>query len=346
MRRIAMIVSLGFLVLTALAWSGAGHRTMTELAIDLLPAEAPAWIRTSEVRTQAAYQSNEPDRWRGTRIDVLTNENGPDHFLDVELLAKSGHTLKSMPKMRYEFVAQVARATPAETEVKRGVAKFTKDEVGYLPYAIVEHQAKLVSSFNTLRILETSGGSGREAELAAARANAIHEMGQLSHFVSDAAQPLHSTIHHHGWVGENKDGFTTDKGFHSYIDGDVVKLHVLDLAGVAAEGKAMRVMTQDQVWDEAIALIERSFAAVRPLYELQKSGELQKEPGKLFIRERMADGASVLSGMYWAAWVASTPTDAQSKDFIKYDDRSEKKKPAESPKAPASGKTSRADEPD
>lgn len=324
MRRLARLVPVGAIVLTALAWSGAGHRTITELAIDLLPPEAPAWIRQSEARTQAAYQSNEPDRWRGTKIDVLTNENGPDHFLDVELLEKTGHTLKSMPRMRYEFVAEVARATPVDTGPKRGVAKFAKDEVGYLPYAIVEHQAKLVSSFNTLRILERVPSEGREAELAVARANVIHEMGQLSHFVGDAAQPLHATIHHHGWVGDNPDNFTTDKGFHSYIDGDVVRLHKLDLAGVAAEGKKMVVMTQDRVWDEAIKLIERSFAAMKPLYELEKSGELKKDAGRLFIRERMADGASVLSGMYWAAWKASEPTEAQKKDFIKYDDRATK----------------------
>ena len=324
MRRVAILVPTALVVLAMIGWSGAGHRTITELAIDLLPADAPAWMRERDVRTQIAYQSNEPDRWRGTRIDVLTNENGPDHFLDVELLAKSGHTMQSMPRMRYEFVAEVARTTPVQREPTRGVAKFTKDEVGYLPYAIAEHQAKLVSSFNTLRILELTAGDGRAAERSAARANAIHEMGQLSHFVGDAAQPLHSTIHHHGWVGENPDEFTRDKGFHSYIDGDVVALHELDLVGVAAEGKTMVVMSQEKVFDEAIALIERSFKAVRPLYELQKSGALQKEPGKLFIRERMADGAAVLSGMYWAAWIASAPTDAQTKDFIKYDDRAPK----------------------
>ena len=320
-RRAFLIVPAGFIVLIALGWSGAGHRTITELALDLLPPEAPAWLRESDVRTQIAYQSNEPDRWRGTRIDVLTNENGPDHFLDVELLAKTGHTLQALPRMRYEFVAEVARATPVDDKPKRGVSKFKKDEVGYLPYAIVEHQAKLVSSFNTLRILEASGGAGREAEVAVARANAIHEMGQLSHFVGDAAQPLHSTIHHHGWVGENPDDFTTDKGFHSYIDGDVVALHKLNVTALAELGRGMVAMKQDKVFDEAIALIERSFAAMRPLYVLEKSGELKKEAGKVFIRERMADGASVLSGMYWAAWIASEPSSAQTKDFIKYDDR-------------------------
>jgi hypothetical protein len=58
---------------------------------------------------------------------------------------------------------------------------------------------------------------------------------------------------------------------------------------------------------------------MRPLYELQKSGELQKAAGRDFIAQRMADAASVLAGMYWEAWQSSTPTEQQVKDFVRYD---------------------------
>ena len=41
----------------------------------------------------------------------------------------------------------------------------------------------------------------------------------------DIAQPLHTTKHHHGWKGENPNGYTTEYSIHAYIDGGVLKLH-------------------------------------------------------------------------------------------------------------------------
>jgi hypothetical protein len=41
----------------------------------------------------------------------------------------------------------------------------------------------------------------------------------MGHLIGDASQPLHTTIHHHGWVGDNPHNYTTSRGFHSWIDG-------------------------------------------------------------------------------------------------------------------------------
>src|SRR5439155_16088033 len=103
----------------------------------------------------------------------------------------------------------------------------TKETPGFLPWAIERHYELLVSSLNTLRIVEGLHDGARAAALEEARQNIVHEMGMLSHFVGDAAQPLHTTRHHHGWVGENPAGYTTASGFHAYIDGAVLRLHGL-----------------------------------------------------------------------------------------------------------------------
>jgi len=42
---------------------------------------------------------------------------------------------------------------------------------------------------------------------------------EMGHFVGDGAQPLHTTKHYNGWVGENPKGFTTQTTFHAWIDG-------------------------------------------------------------------------------------------------------------------------------
>lgn len=316
-----MVLACALVAMTA--WNAPGHRAITDVALTLLPPGAPAWLLTPDARAEIAFQANEPDRWRGTALAALSHENGPDHFMDLELLERSGLTLRTLPPLRYDFVAALALAKGARAEAaqgeRRGVAPAGEDQEGFLPYAILEHYAKLVSSFNTVRILEKLDDPARAAQLRAARANVIHEMGQLSHFVGDAGQPLHTTIHHHGWVGANPDAFTTERSFHAHIDGVVVAMHGLDAPTLARTAPAMRPIPADAVWDETLGLIERSHAAVRPLYELQKSGALHQAPGAAFIAERMNDAASVLAGLYWRAWEASAPTDKQVKDFVRYD---------------------------
>ena len=58
-------------------------------------------------------------------------------------------------------------------------------------------------------------------------------MGILAHFVGDAAQPLHTTKHHHGWKGDNPNGYTTENSIHAYIDGGVIKTQRIDAEGVS-----------------------------------------------------------------------------------------------------------------
>lgn len=44
-------------------------------------------------RGAAAFESNEPDHWRATRLASLTHENGPDHYMDLEELTPRGMAL-------------------------------------------------------------------------------------------------------------------------------------------------------------------------------------------------------------------------------------------------------------
>ena len=68
-----------------------------------------------------------------------------------------------------------------------------------------------------------------------------------------------------------------------------------------------------------LTYIERSFKQVEPLYELKKTGDLAKDPGKEFIQQRLADAAMMLAGLTQAAWDAAEASDADVADFKKYD---------------------------
>jgi hypothetical protein len=306
------------------AWSARGHRLITRLAIDALPADAPAYLREPLVLELISEQSNEPDKWRSTASATLSHENGPDHYLDVEDLEQFGLTLETMPPLRQEYFRVLAISKHLHPELVTQPynaaedADKTKEWPGFLAHAICEHYQKLRSSFNTLRVLEALGQPERAVQLELARRNVVVEMGLLAHFVGDAAQPLHTTRHHHGWVGSNPKGYTTDRGIHAYIDGGIVEMHGYTYESLKDSVNFTRTITGTDPWNEVLAHIRASFEQVEPLYVHKRDGTLEKDEGKAFIAARLCDGAGMLGALYRAAWEAAAPTDQQVASWVKY----------------------------
>jgi hypothetical protein len=309
----------------AMAWNAHGHRTITRLALDHLASDAPAWLREPAIADRIAEQSCEPDRWRSVRSSLMNHEVHTEHYIDVDDLDQFGLTLQTVPRLRYEFVRAMVLAKERHPEkiLPYDASKdpdHSKEWPGFLPHAIEEHYQKLVASFNTLRILEGLNDPRRGGALQQARENVIYEMGVLSHFVGDTSQPLHTTRHHHGWVGDNPSGYTRDTGFHAYIDGTIIQIH--GFAYDTLKDRRLPSITVDprNPWDGAIGEIQRSFERVEPIYRMQKDGTLEKDPGKDEIASRLCDGAATLGAFYNAAWQASEPRESQVKDFVKFSD--------------------------
>lgn len=335
------------LVPPAQAWNAYGHRMITELALSGLPADAPEWLRAQDLRERVAYQSNEPDRWRGWPADALKHVNDPDHYLDLEMLEPFGLTLESMPALRREYLRALAVSKHVhperapEYDASRDPAR-TKEWPGFLVHAIAEQYAALQSSFNTVRILEEIDEPRRAAQLAQARENAIYHMGILSHFVGDAAQPLHTTVHFNGWTGENPDGFTTSNKFHSYIDGGAIAHHGIRLADLAPRAKFDVSISLRDPWADILAHVRRSHEQMRPLYALERDGKLDGPEGRVLLEARLLDGAQMLSALYWAAYRSAEPTPEQKAKWILYnsfdaEEKMESAPRAAGPQAPAGG---------
>jgi len=328
MRRSARALLASFALILALSpnvlgWSAHGHRTIAYLALEGLPAGMPDWIKDPSIRSRIADQSNEPDRWRGLPMPELAHENGPDHYLDVEDLKQYGLTLETISPFRYEFIRDMSVAAYVHPENLNAYdPKDDKDRTkqwpGFLPHAILEHYNKLKVSFNTYRILAELNDPARADQLEQAKENCIYEMGILSHFVGDAAQPLHTTTHHHGWVGPNPAGYTTDRGIHSYIDGAVVDLHHLSVDTLRAGMKYDVKVDAADPWKDTLSYIRRSFDKVEPLYKMQKDGSLPKQQGKEFISDCLRDAGATLSSLYAAAWQSSKPDERQIQAWVRY----------------------------
>lgn len=338
------------------AWDAAGHRLIARLALEGMAARVgdslPAWLREEPRRAMIADQSVTPDRWRNVKTPQLTHLNNPDHYLDVDQLEEFGLTLRTLPALRHEAVRVLheARRGPGFTGKPvnaRLDPVHVQEYPGFLPHATLENYAKIVSALRTVRIIERLNDPRRAHQLEMAKISAMYSMGIMAHYVGDASQPLHTTLHHHGWKGDNPKGYSTEYGIHAYIDGGVIRLHKIrddDVrpfckpptasaanpttttpttapatpgnAGPAREGKGPPGL---EAWETVLGELERSFAQVEPLYDLHKRGEFERDTGKKFIAERLADGADTLAALYAQAWEESTPSQKDIDDFVRYD---------------------------
>ena len=328
------------LTIHARAWDYEGHRVVNQIAIETLPTNFPAFVFAPEARERIAFLAGEADRWRNTPDLSLKHCNGPDHYIDLEQLAD--HDLKpaELPVFRYDFVGMLAvgRATqPGRFEPidPKKNKDHTRELPGLLPWAIAENYGKLKSGFSYLKTFEQFGGTAEE--ITNAKANIIYIMGVMGHYAGDAAQPLHTTVHHAGWVGENPKGYTTWNGFHQWIDGGyfnkvgipvVTELKPrlrpaqrLQLSGRAAQS--------DETFAAAVQFVESTGRLVEPLYQLDKSRGLSAKDengmrGKEFLTKQLIAGGQLLGDLWFSAWQDAPPDDYLRKQLEKRGVASEK----------------------
>ena len=314
--------ALGALVWNAAAWDYEGHHAVNELALASLPTNFPAFALTPEARLRIAYLAGEADRWRnetsfrdGTGL-ALGHASGPDHYLDLEDIYLYGLTPETLPPLRYDFVADIVKARAAHPEKFPAIdpardSDHTRELSGFLPWAITENYEKLQSGFSTLAALEKHGGT--PAEIENARQNIVYVMGVMGHFVGDGSQPLHTTVHYNGWVGDNPKGYTTKTTFHAWIDGGYFKktggIKVDTLIGKIQP--ATRIANADQpdgMFRAAVSYLVEQNKFVEPLYEMDKNGQLTGEVGKgmdgvPFLEGQLVKAGQMLGNVWLTAWL-------------------------------------------
>jgi len=302
------------------AWDYEGHRVVNQLALATLPTNFPGFVKTPEARERIAFLAGEPDRWRNINDDLsLSHYSGPDHYLDLEELADYGMTPQTVPALRYDLVAQLALARAANPErfvpiEPQKNKDHTRELIGFAPWAITEYQGKLRSGFSYLKAFQANGGTPEEIDNA--QANIIYVMGVMGHFVGDCAQPLHVTKHHHGWVGDNPKGFTTNSSFHSWIDGGFLK----KTGGVTAPPLFVQMnpakivgnpFQAEATFREVMNYLLGTEQLIQPLYQLEKDGKLtpensEAEQGRKFLEAQLVRGGQMLGNLWYSAWQQAT----------------------------------------
>jgi len=306
------------------AWDYEGHRAVNLLGLAALPTNFPAFVREPAAAERIAFLAGEMDRWRNTPDLPLKNYSFPDHYIDMEELAEYGLKPELLPIFRYDFVAQLALIRKAHPDKfpeadAASNADHTRGLVGLLPWGIAESVGKLKSGFSYLKALEESG---TPEEVANAQANIVYIMGVMGHMVGDASQPLHTTIHHHGWVGDNPHNYSTSRGFHSWIDGGYFnKIGGADLAALKSKlhpaqlvSISSRPAKPEEMFQVTILFLMEQNKLVEPLYKLDQEGKLSGQgekgmEGRAFLEGQLLKSGQLLGDIWYSAW-EQAPTDS------------------------------------
>jgi hypothetical protein len=308
---------------TARAWDYEGHRIVNQLGLAALPADFPAFVREPANAERVAFLAGEPDRWRNVGDLPIKQYNGVDHYFDLEDLAAAGLDAATVPSLRYEFVLQFAAGRAAHPANFPAVdpAKnldHSREWPGFAPWAITEYYGKLKSAFSYLLTFEEAG---TPQEVANARANILYLMGVMGHYVGDCAQPLHTTMHHNGWVGPNPNGYSTWPGIHSWIDGGFIAkagIKTADLASRVTPAVPLVLTPPADGRDPAFVAVMNYLLAtqrfVEPLYGLEKAGKFSHgkteavgPEGRAFIEARLLAGGEMLASIWVTAWKQAAP---------------------------------------
>lgn len=286
----------------ALAWGGSGHRMIGQAAMEGLPPELPAFLRTPKAARLMGELAREPDRWKdaGKLHDRLRD---PAHFLDLsdDGTILGGPRLDALPPSLEDY----------DTALR--AAGSTSWKAGALPYSIVDAAQQVAKDFAMWRgeglALARETNKAKQAWLVEDRAERenliLQNIGLLAHYVGDGSQPMHVSIHFNGWGDyPNPKGYTTGR-IHGMFEGDFVMANVREPMVRAAMTKPK---AQSGPLEARVATyLAATGAEIEPLYTLEKTGAFAN-PNKAsidFATARLAAGASELRDLIVDAWNVS-----------------------------------------
>lgn len=270
------------------AWGDVGHVMAGKAAALALPDTMPLFFRQSA--DQLAYLNPEPDRWRSdveAKVDpALRDAYNADHFINLERVPAAA----LLAPNRFAYLAELRKAGIEQPE-----------SAGMSPFAILELFQRLRAESRLWR------GATDEKTRQWIEQRIINDAGILGHYVTDSANPLHTSIHHHGWVGENPNGYAVDKDTHARFEGRFVRARVTQADVSTRVERTPKLLAEPRA--EILKYVQASHAQLEPLYQVDKRARFDEhttaEENTRFTAERLAFGATMLRDLWWTAWITS-----------------------------------------
>ena len=272
----------------AFPWGPEGHEYINKVAALKAPAGMagfPSFFQSQESIQIMTYNGPEPDRWKNSPGYTRGKGHSLAHYINLDLV-------QDFPAARDHIIAiQMYQEKGLDSRV-----------VGLLPYYILETYEKLRVSFGEYRDSVKRGSSTRPVE-----ANILYYAGLLGHYVGDGSQPLHTTAHHHGWVGENPKGHAIDETIHQRFEVDFVR-------NVKAGDFLEMVGTPFRLRDPFAGItdyLKKTHSYMEKVYELDREGAFSNPtPESLqFVKERLVAASQMLLNLWYTAWLESERPD-------------------------------------
>src|ERR1700680_1932807 len=204
----------------ALAWGASAYRMVGELASQSLPIEIPQFLRTPEAARQIAEVSREPARSKGAGEPHDSDADPANYVMagdDLKILR--GPSLAALPANRESYDAALRAAGTSEYRA------------GYLPYAIIDGWQQLVMDLAYWRA-DVAGSKWAKTppeqtwflkDQYIREGMTIRDVGFLSHFVANGAQPMNVSVHANGWGKyPNPRKFTVAKDLRARFEATVM----------------------------------------------------------------------------------------------------------------------------
>jgi len=143
---------------------------------------------------------------------------------------------------------------------------------------------------------------------------ALRDAGVWGHYVADASQPLHISVHFNGWGKyPNPQNYSTSTHVHDLFETEFVNRYVSQ-SDVARLLLPSRSQSSNGLVGDAAALrsigayLRGSNAAVVRLYDIEKTGGFARgtPEARQFTAGRLAYGASELRDLIVSAWQVRT----------------------------------------
>jgi hypothetical protein len=298
----AALTALGLGAGQAWAWGSTGHRLIGQLAVETLPTQLPAFLHTREASDAIGEMARDPDRSRGAG-QPHDADLDPGHFIDLTDDGKTlgGNSITAMPRDRDDY------------DVTLHAAGLNMTKGGYLYYNLLDGYEQLAKDFAYYRV-ETAAlkrwtdpqqKAWLVADLRLREQIIIRDLGWWAHFVGDASQPMHVSIHYNGWGDyPNPNNYTQDK-IHIPFEGAFVYANVTK-QGVRA-AMAPPTVCAGAIEACVSAYLSTTLTQVDPVYALWTKGGFQnKDPrGVAFATDRVAAGAAALRDFVTKAWIES-----------------------------------------
>ena len=284
MNRIVVLMLAGVLACyaPAFAWWPRGHGILSEAAVRALPAETPPFFRAHS--KAVAHYSQEPDIAKNKAAPHATSSEYSEHYFDWELIEKplAAQLSGALPESRYGFLKFCFQN------------KIEPNNVGLLPYAVVEWTERLTIDFAQHRGWPVNKAIQNKCLVTA---------GILAHYAEDLCQPLHVTMHHDGRA--NADGSSPKSGIHNLVDGliEVLAMSPDKLSQqqkIESVGELLPAVMQEI--HNSRAQIETAYALEKLLPKIAAKPESEDAGVLRFADERAREATHFTAALFLTAW--------------------------------------------